>query len=122
MARDFFEEMGRAVADAFEDVGKKTGEIVEVQKLKGKAYSLRKETEVLYTQLGRQVFQKYEQSEPIDPELVDLCDDIMVCKNRWKELEEEISQIKGVRSCSNCGASVEKSDVFCKHCGAPMSN
>ena len=37
------------------------------------------------------------------------------------ELEDEIAELEGTRTCAECGAKVERHASFCSKCGAPMA-
>lgn len=49
----FFNDLGKKITDTVDVVGKKTNEVVEIQKLRGQISSLERETAGCYEELGR---------------------------------------------------------------------
>ena len=60
----FFNDLGKKITDTVDVVGKKTNEVVEIQKLRGQISSLERETAGCYEELGRILFEKYENQYP----------------------------------------------------------
>jgi hypothetical protein len=115
----FFEDMGRVICDVVEDLGKKTSETVEIQRLKSKCYAIKKDIGRGFHSLGRQVYCRYEANEDIDPEYAALCEQVRILQERLEELEEQIGDIRGLNHCKKCKASMDRLDSFCKRCGTP---
>ena len=64
----FFNDLGKKITDTVDVVGKKTNEVVEIQKLRGQISSLERETAGCYEELGRILFEKYENHEELPEE------------------------------------------------------
>ena len=64
---DFFEELGKRISDVASDLGKKTEDTIEIQKIKG---------------------------EIPDTDYIDLCDNIEKREEEIERQEEEIARIK----------------------------
>ncbi|HIT88795.1 MAG TPA: hypothetical protein IAC41_00020, partial [Candidatus Merdenecus merdavium] len=71
MAKDFFEDMGKVFTETVEDISRKTGEAVEIQKLKRKRSTLKREVNDRYRELGEKVYAKYKVGELLDPDFGD---------------------------------------------------
>ena len=60
---DFFEEFGRMVSDVASDITKKTGDTLEIQKIKSNVRSLKRANERDLADIGRMVYEKFQRSE-----------------------------------------------------------
>ena len=54
---DFFEEFGRMVSDVASDITKKTGDTLEIQKIKSNVRSLKRANERDLADIGRMVYE-----------------------------------------------------------------
>jgi predicted nucleic acid-binding Zn ribbon protein len=72
----------------------------------------------LYPQIGKLYYETYR----YDPEtpIGKLCIAVKVSNERIAKYTEEIRQIKGTRSCPNCGAEVPLDSSFCGVCGTKI--
>ncbi len=61
--KDFFEDIVDRISDTAETVGKKAGEVVEVQKIKGKIRTLERNNRRDFRDLGRMVYERYKNGE-----------------------------------------------------------
>ena len=52
---DFFEDLGKRISDVANDIGKRTEDTIEVQKIKSKIRSLRRANERDFIEIGRMV-------------------------------------------------------------------
>ena len=59
---DFFEEFGRMVSDVASDITKKTGDTLEIQKIKSNVRSLKRANERDLADIGRMVYEKFQRS------------------------------------------------------------
>ena len=57
---DFFEEFGRMVSDVASDITKKTGDTLEIQKIKSNVRSLKRANERDLADIGRMVYEKFQ--------------------------------------------------------------
>ena len=116
----FFNDLGKKITDTVDVVGKKTNEVVEIQKLRGQISSLERETAGCYEELGRILFEKYENHEELPEEAEALCDTIAANMVLITEYENEIADMKGQQKCPSCGAVVKNDMNFCPKCGAKV--
>ena len=89
---DFFEEFGRMVSDVASDITKKTGDTLEIQKIKSNVRSLKRANERDLADIGRMV---YESGEVSDMDYVTLCEEIEKRDEEIEKQEEEIVKIQG---------------------------
>ena len=92
---DFFEDLGRKLSDAATEIGKKTEDTLEIQKLKSDIRSLNRGNDRDYADIGKLIYDKYQEGEVCDGDVAVLCESIGKRKEQIKELKEEIDKIKG---------------------------
>ena len=86
---DFFEEFSRRVSDVASDITKKTGDTLEIQKIKSNVRSLKRANERDLADIGRMVYEKFQSGE------VSLCEEIEKRDEEIEKQEEEIVKIQG---------------------------
>ena len=94
---DFFEEFGRMVSDVASDITKKTGDTLEIQKIKSNVRSLKRANERDLADIGRMVYEKFQSGEVSDMDYVTLCEEI---EKRDEEIEKQEEEIVIERSLS----------------------
>ena len=82
---DFFEEFSRRISDVASDITKKTGDTLEIQKIKSN----------VRTDIGRMVYEKFQSGEVSDMDYVTLCEEIEKREEEIEKQEEEIVKIQG---------------------------
>ena len=92
---DFFEEFGRMVSDVASDITKKTGDTLEIQKIKSNVRSLKRANERDLADIGRMVYEKFQSGEVSDMDYVTLCEEIEKRDEEIEKQEEEIVKIQG---------------------------
>ena len=113
----FLENIGKRVGEAAQAAAKKSGELVETTKLNVNIGSEEDKIQKLYTQIGKTVFEKYNATGVADPDLKDSFEAIKVHEQNIKVLKEKIMEIRSVKTCVNCGAEMDKAQLFCSKCG-----
>lgn len=109
------------VGKSSEKVMKKSGGILETQKLKLQKVSLESDLKDVYAQIGELYLKEQEGTETIpSTEMTALVGRVEDCKKAIKDVEEKIMEIKGAVICPNCGAEVDKESLFCPKCGAKI--
>jgi hypothetical protein len=92
---DFFSVLGKKISDVAEDLGKKTEETVEVQKIKSNIRSLKRANERDFMDIGKMVYDKFHDGEISDIDYVTLCEAIEKREEEIERKEEEVKKIKG---------------------------
>ena len=92
---DFFENLGKKISEVAVDLGKKTEDAVDIQKLKSKVSSLKRSNDRDYLEIGRKVYEKFKSGEIDNLEYVDLCEAIEERDEEIAGAEAEIQRIKG---------------------------
>lgn len=93
---DFFEELGRKISDVASDIGKKTEDTIEIQKLKSDIRGFHRANDRDLIDIGRMVYEKFKDGEISDLDYVAMCEAIEKRDKEIERLEDEIDRIKGV--------------------------
>lgn len=118
MNEDFFDNLRQTITGTAEAVGKKTEDIVEIQKLRSRIRNAQRNVEVDYKKLGETIYQRYVSGEVLDEELEQVCDLIMDLQKEIAAFKEELANRRGQIVCTACGSGNPRDAVFCMHCGA----
>ena len=92
---DFFSVLGKKISDVAEDLGKKTEETVEIQKIKSNIRSLKRANERDFIDIGKMVYDKFQSGEVADMSFTTLCEAIEKREEEIERKEEEVRKIKG---------------------------
>lgn len=92
---DFFEELGKKISDVAIDLGKKTEDTIEIQKLKSDIRALKRANERDQLDIGRMVYEKFSNGEISDIDYVAVCESIEKRDEEISKLTEEIERIRG---------------------------
>ena len=92
---DFFEDLGRKISDVANDIGKKTEDTIEIQKLKSDMRTLRRANDRDLMDMGRMVYDKFVQGEISDLDYVAVCESI---EKRDEEMKRRFSISEGKSS------------------------
>lgn len=91
---DFFEGLGKRITEVAGDLGKKTEDTLEVQKIKSDIRSLKRANERDLIEIGRMVYEKFKNGEISDMDYIALCEAIEKRDEDAAEKEEQIQKIK----------------------------
>lgn len=120
------EQLGRRVADtlteAADTVGKKTEEVIEVQKIRSQISMLRRENEKAFQDMGRILYTKYQDGESVDPSCAALCEEIEKHMEAIEEYEKKLVELRGKGFCKECQTPLSKGMAYCPTCGAKVEN
>lgn len=97
--KDFFEDLGKRISDAATDVSKKTGDVLEIQKIKGDIRSLKRANERDFIEMGQMVYEKFKDGQIEGMDYVALCEAIEKRDESAEKLQEEIDRIQETASC-----------------------
>lgn len=118
--KEFFEDLGKFITETAGNVGKKTEEVMEVQKLKSQIRSLERSNRGDLTDLGKIIYERFRKEEAVDGELEVICEEIRKRRMIIAAFEKKLAYMKGVKECENCQELIEKDMKFCPHCGAEV--
>ncbi len=92
---DFLEDLGKKLSDAAAEIGKKTEDTLGIQKLKSDIRSLNRGNERDYIDIGKLVYEKYQNGEVVDGDISVLCEAVDKRDIQIGELKAEIVKIRG---------------------------
>jgi len=118
----FFEDLSKKITDTVDVVGKKTGEAVEIQKLRSQISNLERNMDKNYNILGKMLYDGYQDGMELTDEAKALCEEITGSAVLIREYESEIAEIRGLRKCPNCDAAVGEDVNFCPRCGKKLND
>jgi Zn finger protein HypA/HybF involved in hydrogenase expression len=113
----FLGNIGKKVGEAAQAAARKSSEIVEITKLNANISSEEDKIQKLYIQIGKAVYGEFVSPGEIKEDFKALCSQIAEHEQNIKALREKISEVKGIRQCINCGAELERSQIYCPKCG-----
>ncbi|NCC45220.1 MAG: zinc ribbon domain-containing protein, partial [Clostridia bacterium] len=120
MAEDFFDSLKQTITDTAEVVGKKTEDLVEIQKLRSRIRGAQRVIAQDYSKIGALIYQRFVDGEVVDEEVAVICEEIMESQNQVAGYKEKLAGRKGQNICPICGSLNPKSAAFCMQCGAQM--
>ncbi|MCL5058601.1 MAG: zinc ribbon domain-containing protein [Actinobacteria bacterium] len=125
---DFFQKVGekakglqgkaRELGDMAKEVSRKSGEILEVTKIKFELNKLEKEMENNLAGLGAVVYQKFKGAADMDGEIDRLCQSTGRLEEEMKALEKQIEKMQPKTiTCPECDVELPTGGKFCSYCG-----
>ena len=112
----FFEQLGKRLSDAGQDVAQKTRNLADVTQLNSANNEKEKQIKRLIFDLGKAYYENHKND--FTAEGAELISNINALYKEIYENNEKIKQIKGVVKCEKCGADIASGDAFCTVCGA----
>ena len=91
---DFFKDMEQKFSDVMSDLGKKTSDTLEIQKIKSEIRSLKRANERDLIDIGRMVYEKFQHGEIRDTDYITFCEAIEKREESIERQEEEIVSIR----------------------------
>ena len=93
---DFFSVLGKKISDVAEDLGKRTEDTVEIQKIKSNIRSLERANERDFIDIGKMVYDKFHDAEISDIDYITLCEAIEKREEEIERQKEIVKKIKGI--------------------------
>lgn len=118
---DFLENVKNVVGSAAQTVAKRSGEVVEISKIKYSMYGVKGEIRDLKEGIGGAVYDSYKNNTPLDEIVKEKCARIDVLIDQLHNFEEQLKNYKSMVKCPQCGKSVKDDYNFCPVCGAKLA-
>lgn len=114
----FFDDFGKKISDASQGAIAKTKDFADVAKLNSNISDEERRINNAYQQIGKLYFEMH--LEDFEDCFKDHFAAINESLGKIKDYRQQITNIKGVVKCPNCGAEVPKDSAFCSSCGTPV--
>ena len=99
---------------------KKSGEAVEITKIRLAINSDKAKIKELKLQVGELMYEAYNGNSSSGDEIEELLKEIGELYNEIETKEQQIAQLKNLTRCPKCGANNEQDAFFCKKCAAEL--
>lgn len=117
-----FDDFIEKARDVCSVAGKKTGEVVEISKLKLECVKLNSEIKKLYEKLGSTVYSMMKSSYENQTVIDSLTEEIDENLAELADLNERISDLKNISICNVCGAKNPVDNYYCAKCGSRIKS
>ena len=94
MNKDVLDDIGRVISGAADTVSRKTGELVELTRLKNQIFNLEREIKRDYADLGKMIYEQYLETGILDETLLPICQGITKKEILVEQYEGEIECLK----------------------------
>lgn len=121
---DFFQKVGekaKELGGIAKEATRKSGELLEVTKLKFDQSKLEKEMENNLAGLGALVYQKYRGVGDVDDEIDRLCQSTARLEDEIKLVSQQIEKLHPKTiTCPECKVELPSGGKFCSYCGSKV--
>ena len=115
----FFEQLGKRLTDAGQNVAQQTHNLADVTRLNSAISEKEKKISQLFLVIGQSYYEVHKNDDTAE-ELEKIAE-INALYAEIFENREKIKQIRGVVKCQNCGADVPLNASFCTACGTKVN-
>lgn len=116
----FFEDAFSSAKDFGSTVSRKTGQLVDVTKLKVNAADITSEINKRYKALGKAVYDAQKTGVSIDGIMEKCVADIDALNERLTDIKHRIAELQNKVCCPACGEAMDTRSIYCSRCGARM--
>lgn len=113
-----FENAMKKVADVLHAAARKSGEILENTKISYNINTEREKIIRLQSRIGAKFYKIYKEGDAVPDAIVEDLKEIEAIEETIRALEKTINDSRPYKFCSDCGARLDLSDVYCAKCGA----
>lgn len=103
-----------------QNAGKKTGELVNLGKLKLEAAETAHEISERYEMIGKYVYEAHKNGADATEKLQSLFEKVDVLQQKAAELEAQINELRRMKHCEECGCQNPKAAQYCQKCGKKL--
>ena len=114
---DSFDKTVQKAKSALDIAVNKTGEFVNLGKLKISAANLNNKLEKAYAELGKIQFKTLKDVDVENSQVNSIILEIKQIRKESKQLLEKIDSIEGKITCPKCGSRAPVKSFFCNKCG-----
>lgn len=95
--QDLFDDLGKRISETADEVVKRTGDAVEVQRIKAEIRTLKRSNERDYIDIGKMIYEKFQTGEVVDESFIGFCEEIETRDEKIEEYNDEINRIKEMK-------------------------
>jgi len=95
--QDLFDDLGKRISETADEVVKRTGDAVEVQRIKAEIRTLKRSNERDYIDIGKMVYEKFQTGEVVDESFIGFCEEIETRDEKIEEYNDEINRIREMK-------------------------
>ena len=117
-----FEGAVKKVADALHAAARKSGEILENTKISYNISTEKDKIVKLQSKIGEKFYKIYKNGGSVPESILEDMEAIDAIEETIRALEKTIADTKPYKYCSDCGAKLDLSDIYCAKCGAKQHN
>ncbi len=114
----FFEDAFVSAKGFGSAVSKKTGQLMDIAKLKVNAADISSEINGRYKALGKAIYMAKKNGTSIDGIVEECVTSIDALNDRLDEVNRRIAELQNKTSCTSCGATMDPKSLYCSRCGA----
>lgn len=113
----FFDDFSKKVSATTNSVTEKTNKMAKESKLKKTMMENNTKITVMYSDLGKAVLEKKDNSEEVMKLVEETAKAIEDINKENEEIKVELLLLNDKRKCTNCGAEIDSKAAFCPECG-----
>lgn len=114
----FFEEIGRRIANAGQDVARQTRNLTDTTRLSAKISENKKRMSQLLFEMGNDYYKKHRKDQNCEEQ--EYIDQLNALFSEILKYQKEIEEIKTSETCKVCGSRVSEGAAFCMKCGTKL--
>jgi RNA polymerase subunit RPABC4/transcription elongation factor Spt4 len=115
-----WEDISKKVSKGTKVVSQKSGELLEVTKIRLDMASEKDKIRKLYEEIGKAVYNSHKDGVRREAEIEANCQLIDEIQYKIRRLNQKIVQIKGGSLCKRCGEVVGSNQRYCHGCGREL--
>ncbi|MDD6283944.1 MAG: hypothetical protein PUB05_01095 [Firmicutes bacterium] len=115
-----FEDTIYKAKEVIDMAGKKTGELVNIQKLKVNIAGLNSQMANDFEAIGRLCYDNMRSGTDNGDAIAAIAEEIDEKQEQVRQLRERIAELKGERICGGCNNPVSNDAEYCPKCGAKL--
>jgi len=116
----FWENLGETISTKGKEVADKARVMSDIAGLKGQITTCKNVVAKNYKEIGKAYYEAHK--DDVDSEFAERIEAIKNAERGIQDLEKKIRELKGIASCSKCGAEIPADASFCPKCGEKIDD
>lgn len=112
----FLDNLSKRVSDFSQDVAAKTRNMADISRLNSAINEQERQIETAFSNIGKAYYANHK-DDPNAEEMENVAY-INEAYIRIQQYKAQISQLKGLANCPNCGSEIASNAPFCSYCGS----